>query len=127
MNNIRQLLIKILSIKGYIPIFEMDLQVEKDADSSMFYEGSIKIEDNIIRFLLDFSNLSLLDFPNVYLSEENIEVLKDKYRHIKKPIPHLRKEKILYKNRNLYSICYQLHNSNVVPRDNIRYNRKLFI
>lgn len=119
MNDIRQLVIEALSIRGYIPIFDLDLKLEKDKDISMFYEGNIKIEDNVIKFLLDFSNLSLLDFPNVYFLEETVSFLKNKYIHIQEPIPHLRKEKCLYKDSCLYSICYQLHNSNIIPRDNI--------
>ena len=119
MNDIRQLVIEALSIRGYIPIFDLDLKLEKDKNTSMFYEGNIKIEDNVIKFLLDFSNLSLLDFPNVYFLEETVNFLNNKYIHIQEPIPHLRKEKSLYKDSYLYSICYQLHNSNTVPRGNI--------
>ena len=119
MNDIRQLVIEALSIRGYIPIFDLDLNFGKDKDTSMFYEGNIKIEGDAIKFLLDFSNLSLLDFPNVYFLEETVSFLKNKYIHIQDPIPHLRKENSLYKNSCLYSVCYQLHNSNTVPRDDI--------
>lgn len=119
MDKIRIEAIQVLSTKGYIPISEMEMTLNTDADGSMFYRKVLDIQGNKIEYLLDFSNQSLLDFPNAYISESSLNTLKKKFIHIQEPIPHLRKEQLHYNSESLYSICYQLHNSRIVPRGNI--------
>lgn len=119
MDKIRIEAIQVLSTKGYIPISEMEMTLNTDADGSMFYRKVLDIQGNKIEYLLDFSNQSLLDFPNAYISESSLNTLKEKFIHIQEPIPHLRKEQLHYNSESLYSICYQLHNSRIVPRGNI--------
>lgn len=119
MDEIRNKSIEVLSIKGYLPISEMEMTLNTDTDGSMFYRKVLDIQGNKIEYLLDFSNQSLLDFPNAYISESSLNTLKKKFIHIQEPIPHLRKEQLHYNSESLYSICYQLHNSRIVPRGNI--------
>lgn len=119
MNKIRSLVIQALSVKEYEPISEIEITLNGYKDSPMFYKKSLKTQSDNIEFLVDFSELSLLDFPHVYISEYTLNILKEKYGHIQDPVPHLRKELLCYKNNILFSICYQLHNSNIVPRGNV--------
>lgn len=119
MDEIRNKSIEVLSIKGYLPISEMEMTLNTDTDGSMFYRKVLDIQGNRIEYLLDFSNQSLLDFPNAYISESSLNILKEKFKHIQEPIPHLRKEQLHYNSESLYSICYQLHNSKIVPRGDI--------
>lgn len=119
MDEIRNKSIEALSIKGYFPISEMEMTLNTDTDGSMFYRKVLDIHGNKIEYLLDFSNQSLLDFPNAYISESSLNALKEKFKHIQEPVPHLRKEQLHYNSESLYSICYQLHNSRIVPRGDI--------
>ncbi|MDP8175229.1 ThiF family adenylyltransferase [Phocoenobacter skyensis] len=119
MNKIRIAATQALSVKEYEPISEIDMKLDEHKDGSMFYKKSLKTQLYDIEFLVDFSELSLLDFPHIYISESVLNTLKEKYKHIQDPIPHLRKELLFYKNNALFSICYQLHNLNIVPRKNI--------
>ena len=72
MDEIRNKSIEALSIKGYFPISEMEMTLNTDTDGSMFYRKVLDIHGNKIEYLLDFSNQSLLDFPNAYISESSL-------------------------------------------------------
>lgn len=115
----RKTIISALSVKGYTPLSELDFILKNQQDGSMFYVKTMQVQGYSIEYLVDFSDDSLLDFPRVYISERVLDNLKHLYKHIQEPIPHLMKENLLYKNSSLYSICYQLHNLNIVPRGNI--------
>jgi len=78
MDKIRIKAIQVLSTKGYIPISEMEMTLNTGADGSMFYRKVLDIQGNKIEYLLDFSNQSLLDFPNAYISESSLNTLKEK-------------------------------------------------
>lgn len=123
LNNIKRDIINILSKLEYEPISEMDLSYPDHINCSIFYKKKFLIKTNNgnfpIEFFLNFTDTSLLNFPSIYITITQLETLKKNYPHIQDPIPHIELSNILYKKNNLLSICYQLENSNIVPRDNL--------
>ncbi|WP_232451462.1 ThiF family adenylyltransferase [Histophilus somni] len=66
-----------------------------------------------------FSNSALLDFPKIYITENQLLLLQKNFPHITQPIPHLQKRQITYSNNKLYYVCYFMENSQIIPRNDL--------
>lgn len=122
MTNIRKKILNTLISHDYEPVSETEISCNahnKDQDYSLFFKKKIDVGNASIEFLLNFSDLSLLSFPSVYLSSGQLDRLQVQFSHIKQPIPHLTLSSILYTNEKLFFICYQLNNESVVPRTDL--------
>lgn len=118
--NIQQEIIIILSKWGYEPVSENELLKPDNINCSLLYRKNLYFENLFnIEIFINFTDDSLLSYPEIYISEAQMDKLRARFPHIYNPIPHLEPSKIFYKDNELFSVCYQLHDSNIVPRTNL--------
>ncbi|WP_035686523.1 hypothetical protein [Avibacterium paragallinarum] len=119
--NHRNKIIEKLSYHQYEPISFSDFKNGQLSNKSICYKKEISIENKNtkIEYFLIFSNSALLDFPKIYITENQLLLLQKDFPHITQPIPHLQKRKITYLNNKLYYVCYFMENSQIIPRNDL--------
>ena len=119
--NHRNKIIKKLSYHQYEPISFSDFKNGQLSNKSICYKKEISIENKNtkIEYFLIFSNSALLDFPKIYITENQLLLLQKDFPHITQPIPHLQKRQITYLNNKLYYVCYFMENSQIIPRNDL--------
>lgn len=117
--NHRNKIIEKLSYHQYEPISFLDFKNGQLSNESICYKKEIIVGNAKIEYFLIFSNSALLDFPKVYITENQLLLLQEMFPHITQPIPHLQKRKITYLNNELYYVCYFMENSQIIPRDDL--------
>lgn len=119
--NHRNKIIEKLSYHQYEPISFLDFKNGQLSNKSICYKKEISIENKNtkIEYFLIFSNSALLDFPKIYITENQLLLLQKDFPHITQPIPHLQKIKITYLNNKLYYVCYFMENSQIIPRNDL--------
>ena len=117
--NHRNKIIEKLSYYQYEPISFWDFKNGQLSNESICYKKEIIVGNAKIEYFLIFSNSALLDFPKVYITENQLLLLQEMFPHITQPIPHLQKRQITYLNNKLYYVCYFMENSQIIPRNNL--------
>lgn len=119
--NYRNKIIEKLSYHQYEPISFSDFKNGQLSNKSICYKKEISIENKNIKieYFLIFSNSALLDFPKIYITENQLLLLQKDFPHITQPIPHLQKRQITYLNNKLYYVCYFMENSQIIPRNDL--------
>lgn len=119
--NHRNKIIKKLSYHQYEPISFLHFKNGQLSNKSICYKKEISVENTNtkIEYFLIFSNSALLDFPKIYITENQLLLLQKDFPHIIQPIPHLQKRQITYLNNKLYYVCYFMENSQIIPRNNL--------
>ncbi|WP_426876599.1 ThiF family adenylyltransferase [Glaesserella parasuis] len=117
--NHRNKIIEKLSYYQYEPISFLDFKNGQLSNESICYKKEIVVGNKKIEYFLIFSNSALLDFPKVYITENQLLLLQEMFPHITQPIPHLQKRQITYLNNKLYYVCYFMENSQIIPRNNL--------
>ncbi len=117
--NYRNKIIEKLSYHQYEPISFLDFKNSQLSDKSICYKKEIFVTNTKIEYFLIFSNSNLLDFPKIYITENQLLLLQKDFPHIIQPIPHLQKRQITYLNNELYYICYFMENNEVIPRSDL--------
>lgn len=117
--NHRNKIIEKLSYHQYEPISFSDFKNNQLSSESICYKKEIIVGNTKIEYFLIFSSSALLDFPKIYITENQLLLLQKDFPHITQPIPHLQKRKITYLNNKLYYVCYFMENSQVIPRNNL--------
>lgn len=117
--NHRNKIIERLSYHQYEPISFLDFKNSQLGNESICYKKEISVGNTKIEYFLIFSNSALLDFPKIYITENQLLLLQKDFPHIAQPIPHLQKRQITYLNNKLYYICYFMENSQIIPRNDL--------
>lgn len=117
--NHRNKIIEKLSYHQYEPISFSDFKKSQLSNESICYKKEIIVGDTKIEYYLIFSNSALLDFPKIYITENQLLLLQKNFPHITQPIPHLQKRQITYLNNKLYYVCYFMENSQIIPRNDL--------
>ena len=117
--NHRNKIIEKLSYHQYEPISFSDFKKSQLSNESICYKKEIIVGNTKIEYYLIFSNSALLDFPKIYITENQLLLLQKNFPHITQPIPHLQKRQITYLNNKLYYVCYFMENSQIIPRNDL--------
>lgn len=117
--NHRNKIIEKLSYHQYEPISFSDFKNSQLSNESICYKKEIIVGNTKIEYCLIFSNSALLDFPKIYITENQLLLLQKNFPHITQPIPHLQKRQITYLNNKLYYVCYFMENSQIIPRNDL--------
>ncbi|WP_233145351.1 ThiF family adenylyltransferase [Histophilus somni] len=117
--NHRNKIIEKLSYHQYEPISFSDFKNSQLSNESICYKKEIIVGNTKIEYCLIFSNSALLDFPKIYITENQLLLLQKNFPHITQPIPHLQKRQITYSNNKLYYVCYFMENSQIIPRNDL--------
>ncbi|WP_318256285.1 ThiF family adenylyltransferase [Rodentibacter caecimuris] len=117
--NQRNKIIEKLSYHQYEPISFSDFKNSQLSNESICYKKEIIVGNTKIEYCLIFSNSALLDFPKIYITENQLLLLQKNFPHITQPIPHLQKRQITYLNNKLYYVCYFMENSQIIPRNDL--------
>ena len=117
--NHRNKIIEKFSYHQYEPISFSDFKKSQLSNESICYKKEIIVGNTKIEYYLIFSNSALLDFPKIYITENQLLLLQKNFPHITQPIPHLQKRQITYLNNKLYYVCYFMENSQIIPRNDL--------
>lgn len=117
----RNKIIEKLSYHQYEPISFLDFKNSQLSSKGICYKKEISVENTNtkIEYFLIFPNSALLDFPEIYITENQLLLLQKNFPHITQPIPHLQKRQIAYLNNDLYYVCYFMKNNQIVPRNDL--------
>ncbi|URL05869.1 ThiF family adenylyltransferase [Avibacterium sp. 21-595] len=117
--NYRNKIIEKLSYHQYEPISVSGFKNSQLSNESICYKKEIVVKNTKFEYFLIFPNSALLDFPKIYITENQLLLLQKDFPHIVQPIPHLQKIKITYLNNKLYYVCYFIENSKIIPRNDL--------
>ncbi|HCU0823546.1 TPA: ThiF family adenylyltransferase [Acinetobacter baumannii] len=106
-----------LSKLGYVLADPFSINFKKRFNQNLWIK-EIKINEFKIKLAIFFSDWDFIISPSVYLFEDDLKLIGQKYKHFKLPLPHfLIEPSFTYDEKKAYNFCYALH-------DKVEINRK---